>query len=168
MHKEPLTGQILAYNTEPEKLIGKYMGDMILIDRLAEFFPVDSWQWNEGEIIELDDIACAIHTGQPEEPDPFGHQWRHSYTENKSTQWHIGRILYFINHPEEIRNIELDNICNANYICPIPIIVDGNHRFMAALWLNDQGIMNKVHCLYGGRGDVLNYLTGKINSCPEE
>lgn len=47
--------------------------------------------------------------------------------ENKSTEWHIGRVLYFIKHPEEI---EVDNICNGKYICPIPVIIDGNHRFM--------------------------------------
>lgn len=49
----------------------EYKGDMILIDRLSEFFPVNSWQWNEGEVIELDDIACAIHEAQPEESEPF-------------------------------------------------------------------------------------------------
>ena len=40
-----------------------YTGDMILIDRLSEFYPVNSWSWNEGEVVELDDIACAIHEG---------------------------------------------------------------------------------------------------------
>ena len=39
---------------------------------------------------------------------------------------------------------------------------------MAAMWLNDQGKMNKVHCRYGGRLDVLDYLTGKLNECPDE
>lgn len=41
-----------------------YTGDMILIDRLSEFYPVNSWSWNDGEVIELDDITCAIHDGQ--------------------------------------------------------------------------------------------------------
>ena len=154
--------------TEGEKMEEEYKGDMILIDRLSEFFPVDSWQWNEGEIIELDDVTCAIHDGQSEESEPFGDTWKHPCMENKSTEWHIGRILYFINHPDEIRDIEIDNLCSGDYIFPAPKIIDGNHRFMAAMWLNDQGKMNKVHCRYGGRMDVLDYLTGKLNECPDE
>ncbi len=73
-----------------------------------------------------------------------------------------------INHPEEIRDIEIDNVCVDNYILPAPTIIDGNHRFMAAMWLNDQGKMDKVHCMYGGRMDLLDYLTGKTNECPDE
>lgn len=148
--------------------IEEYNGDMILIDRLAKFFPVENWEWNEGEIVELDDISCAIHEAQPEESVPFGDTWKHLCMKNKSTEWHIGRIIYFINHPEEIRDIEIDNVCNGNYICPIPTIIDGNHRFMAAMWLKDQGKMDKVHCMYGGRKDVLDYLTGESSECPDE
>ena len=76
--------------------IDDYTGDMILIDRLSEFYPVNSWSWNDGEVIELDDIACAIHEGQPEESEPFGDNWKHVCWESKPTEWHIGRILYFI------------------------------------------------------------------------
>ena len=68
-------------NEETDKLSDRakdsYTGDMILIDRLSEFYPVNSWQWNEGEIVELDDIACAIHDGQAEESEPFGDTWKH-------------------------------------------------------------------------------------------
>lgn len=27
-----------------------YTGDMVLIDRLSEFYTVNSWSWNEGEV----------------------------------------------------------------------------------------------------------------------
>lgn len=145
-----------------------YTGDMILIDRLSEFYPVNSWSWNEGEVVELDDIACAIHEGHPEESEPFGDTWKHPCMENKSTEWHIGRILYFIKHPEEIRDIEVDNLYSGDYIFPVPSIIDGNHRFMAAMWLQDQGKMSKVHCRYGGRMDLLDYLVGKTDICPDE
>lgn len=148
--------------------MSEFNGDMILIDRLSEFFPVKHWSWNTGEIIELNDIACAIHNAQPEESQPYGDTWKHPCIENKSTEWHIGRILYFINHPNEIRDIEVDNVCDYNYISPIPVIVDGNHRFVAAMWLHDQGKMDRVHCQYGGRQDLLNYLTGDSDELPEE
>ena len=88
--------------------------------------------------------------------------------EEKSTEYHIGRIIYFINHPEEIKDIIIDNLCMDYYIFPSPIIVDGNHRFVASLYLNEKGKMNKIHCRYGGRVDLLDYLTGDSNECPEE
>lgn len=144
----------------------EYKGDLILIDRLSEFFPVDSWQWNKGEVITLDDITCAIHEAQMEESEPFGDTFKHIRMESKSTEWHIGRIIYFINHPEEIRNIQLDNVCYNGRIFPIPTIIDGNHRFMAAMWLHDQCMMDKVHCEYAGRLDVLEYLTGENDIRP--
>jgi len=145
-----------------------YTGDMILIDRLSEFYPVNSWSWNDGEVIELDDIACAIHEGQPEESEPFGDNWKHPCMESKSTEWHIGRILYFIKNPDEIKDIEVDNLYSGDYIFPVPSIIDGNHRFMAAMWLQDQGKMSKVHCRYGGRMDLLDYMVGKTDVCPDE
>ena len=74
---------------------------------------------------------------------------------------HIGRILYFIKHPNEIRDLEIDNECNGSYILPQPVIVDGWHRYAAARWLFDQGELYKIHCRYGGRMDVLDYLQGK-------
>lgn len=138
----------------------EYKGDMILIERLSWFFPVNKWQWNKGEVIEVDDITRAIRAGQPEEPEPFGDTWKHICKESKSTEWHIGRIIYFINHPEDIRDIEIDNVCYNGRVYPTPIIIDGNHRFLAAMWLNDQGKMQKVHCEYSGRIDLLDYLTG--------
>lgn len=39
---------------------------------------------------------------------------------------------------------------------------------MAAMWLHDQGKMEKVHCMYGGRMDLLDYLVGKTDVCPDE
>ena len=38
-----------------------YTGDMILIDRLSEFYPVNSWSWNEGEVVELDELHKQCH-----------------------------------------------------------------------------------------------------------
>lgn len=143
-------------------------GDMILIDRLVDFFPVESWAQNEGEVVELNDISCAIHEGQVEESAPFGDTWKHLCMENMPTEWRIGRVIYFINLPEEIRDIELDNVWADDYVFPAPAIVDGNHRFMAAMWLNDQEKMDKIHCRYGGRMYLLEYLTGKTDECPDE
>lgn len=146
----------------------EYNGDMILINRLAEFYANGEMAWNDGETINLNDITDAICNMQPEESEAFGDTRKHPCKGNKSTKWHIGRIIYFINHPEEIKDIEIDNVCNGIYIDPIPVIEDGHHRFMAAMWLNNQGKLNTVHCMYGGRMDVLEYLIGSIDRCPTE
>ncbi|MED2945384.1 hypothetical protein P4284_23755 [Bacillus swezeyi] len=77
---------------------------------------------------------------------------------------HLRRILYFVENPNEIKGIQLDNEIFNDYILPKPIIVDGNHRMFAALHLN----FKYVHCRYGGRKDVLDYLTDKTNLKPTD
>lgn len=145
----------------------EYKGDIIRIDKLIEFFPTEHWEWDETGKIDLNDISIAILEGLPEIPDPYGDIWKHPVIEHKTRDWHIGRILYFIKHPDEIRDIEIDNECYDGYILPKPVIVDGWHRYAAARWLFDQGKLFKVHCMYGGRMDVLEYLQGKIDELNE-
>lgn len=140
----------------------EYDGDIIRIDRLIDFLPDESWEWDLQGEINLDDISIAIHSGLPQVPDPYGDTWNHPVLERRSRDWHIGRIIYFINHPDEIRDIDIDNECEGKYILQQPVIVDGWHRYAAARWLYDQGKLTKIHCRYGGRVDVLEYLQGKL------
>lgn len=147
---------------EPDK---KYDGDIIRIDRLAEFIPDNYWMWDETGKINIDDISGAIHKGVAEIPEPYGDTWKHPVSRQRSRKWHIGRIIYFINHPEEIRDIEIDNACDSyGSILPQPIIVDGWHRYAAARWLYKKQRLTKIHCLYGGRMDILEYLQGKTDN----
>ena len=142
------------------------MANMILIDRLAEFSVDGGFAWDENEIIDLEDISYAIHEAQPEEPEPFGDRW--TCIERKSKEWHIGRVIYFINHPNEITDIELigNRIDDENF--PLIYIMDGSHRFVAALWLQDQGKLDKIPCMYEGDMDLLDYLTGETDVYPDE
>lgn len=140
----------------------EYNGDIIRIDRLIDFLPDESWEWDLQGEINLDDISIAIHEALPENSEPYGDTWKHPVLERRSRDWHIGRIIYFINHPDEIRDIDIDNECDGKYILPKPVIVDGWHRYAAARWLYDQGKLTKIHCRYGGRVDVLEYLQGKL------
>lgn len=140
----------------------EYDGDIIRIDRLNDFLPDESWEWDLQGEINLDDISIAIHEALPENSEPYGDTWKHPVLERRSRDWHIGRIIYFINHPDEIRDIDIDNECDGKYILPKPVIVDGWHRYAAARWLYDQGRLIEIHCRYGGRVDVLEYLQGKL------
>lgn len=142
----------------------EYNGDIIRINRLIEFLPTKYWSWDGTKKIYLDDISAAIQKALPEISSPYGDTWKYPVTEHKSREWHIGRIIYFINHPDKIKNVEIDNECNGSYILPRSIIVDGWHRYAAARWLYSRGKLFKIHCKYGGRIDILEYLQGKTNS----
>lgn len=141
------------------ELLDEYNGDIILTERLTEFYP-NGFKWNE-KIITEEMVKSAIENGDTGINEEYGNQIAPKI---KSDEWHVSRIVYFVLHPEEIRNINIDNVARGMHICPIPIILDGNHRFFAAIVLK----MQKVHCLYGGREDLLDYLTGKTNICPTE
>lgn len=143
-------------------------GYMLRIDRLAEFLPRNYWQWNNGEIISLAAITQALHSKQIIEKQAFGDAWKGTCVNSKSTAWHIGRVLYFIKHSKEIKNLDIDNDCDGYCVYPRPVIVDGNHRFLAAMWLHAQGKLQKVHCFYCGRLDLLDYLTGVTDVVPIE
>lgn len=145
-----------------------YKGDMIKINRLIEFLPTEYWIWEGTGKIYLNDISSAIQDNIPEIPDPYGDTYKHPVTDQKSRNWHIGRIIYFINHPDEIKDIEIDNACNKNLILPKPILIDGWHRYAAARWLYDKHKLSEIHCKYGGRMDILQYLQGKTDSFNEE
>lgn len=79
--------------------------------------------------------------------------------------WDYGRIRYFY---EELLSgvtldaIEVDNECNFGRIYPVPILLDGHHR-LAASHLAEAPI---ILVSYGGRLDLLRYLTGKRKTCP--
>lgn len=141
----------------------EYNGDIIRIDRLLHFIPKDSFSWNKNEFIDFDDIEQAMKNNTSEISDPFGDTYKHIVTEEKDKNWHIGRIIYFIKHPDEIRDIEIDNQCYGMTIYPEPIIVDGWHRYAAAIYLYQHGELSEIHCRYGGRVDVLECLQGKID-----
>ena len=146
-------------------------GDMILTARFAEFYPENS-VWNDNPITD-DMIRMAIESGVAEEVAPFGNE--NVVSEQKKIvdrpdEWHIARIIYFINHPEEIKDIWIDNECyHSRYpgmscILPKPIITDGHHRYRAAAYLG----LEKSHCEYSGRTDLLEYLRGDVDECPVE
>ena len=138
----------------------EYNGDIIRLDRLIEFLPDEFWIWDETDNITLEDISAAIHDGLSEVNEPYGDTWEHPALEKKSREWHMGRIIYFINHPTEIRDIYLEEECWEGFLLPSTIINDGWHRYAAARWLYDQGKISVIHCRYGGRQDILDYLKG--------
>lgn len=121
----------------------KYSGDIILISRMIEYFPQKSFEWNANEPITLNDVQFAINHHLSEMAIPFGDTFKYP-PKKRTSQWHIRRILYFVNHPQEIKNIELDNESSTFDILPVPIIIDGYHRWMAARYLYELGSLHKI------------------------
>lgn len=79
--------------------------------------------------------------------------------------WHFGRVRHFY---DRIRNgltvdpIDVDNRCVHGHIYPIPVVLDGHHRLVAATLAR-----KRLAARYSGRIDLLDYLTGKRSRPPE-
>lgn len=140
--------------------------DVIRMDRILELIPTEHWEWDDSGKITLNDISIALNNGTVDTPQPYGDTYKYPVSEKKNRDYHISRILFFVKHKEQIKELDIDNMCDGYYIAPIPVIVDGWHRYAAAIWLYKKGELDKISCKYGGREDVLQYLRGEINELP--
>lgn len=79
--------------------------------------------------------------------------------------WDYGRIRHFYERLLDgatLDAIEVDNECDFGRIYPVPVLIDGHHR-LAASHLAGTTI---IPVSYGGRIDLLRYLTGARKTCP--
>lgn len=79
--------------------------------------------------------------------------------------WDYGRIRHFYEQllaGVMLDAIEVDNECNWGRIYPIPVLLDGHHRLAASHLAGTPIILVN----YGGRLDLLRYLTGARKTCP--
>jgi len=67
----------------------------------------------------------------------------------QTREWHLGRIKHFVNNPNLIDPITIDDNCCGNVQ-----IIDGNHRYLAKLILNH----DTIDCSYSGLVSTLDYL----------
>ena len=75
---------------------------------------------------------------------------------------HIARIRFFVENPERMDPISLDNEVYNGWFGR-PIVVDGHHRLIAAAILRRRRILAS----YSGLLSTLDYLTGKTRKAPE-
>ena len=139
----------------------------VLFDRLIDMAGIDVkeiWVWPGATPITLEDVLNKKRGGMQGNIEPYGDTWKHPVKKERDRDYHISRIIYFVDHPNEIDGIEVDNPCIDNGILPGCEIIDGWHRIAAALILK----LRKVNINYGGRSDVENYISGIINERPEE
>jgi len=143
----------------------------ILLDRFIKNSQIEiseGFEWIDNKPIIMQDIGNAVKNGTIGTAEPFGDRWKNWPKEVKDEQYHISRVIYFINHPEEIKDIEIDNRYwqdrYTSYIYPTSEIIDGWHRFAAAVYIG----LKEIDVIYGGRIDVLDYLMGKTDIEPTE
>ena len=65
---------------------------------------------------------------------------------------------------EDVDPISIDCECDRWSIYPVPVLLDGYHRLAGALLSGTETLL----AVYGGRVDLLNYLTGKRRNRPHE
>jgi hypothetical protein len=138
-------------------------GVVVSLNRLLESSRIDTTEleW-DGHIIKMIDVDNALAANRNGAEEPYGDGWGYPPKE-KTRQYHIDRVVYFVRHPEKIVDIQIDNETDGLYtILPIPIVVDGWHRLMAATYLG----LNAITIQYSGRNDVLDYLSGRSNDLP--
>jgi hypothetical protein len=83
---------------------------------------------------------------------------------NLPDAWDLGRVRHFyelLRAGKSIDPIDVDNECHNGFIYPVPIVLDGHHRLVAAALARA-----RIPVHYGGRIDLLDYLTGKRRTAP--
>ena len=139
----------------------------VLFDRLLDLAAIDvdqSWHWPDSDHFSLEEVITAHQQGLKSVDEPYGDTWKHPVLRLKDTEYHIRRIIYFLEHPDEISSIEVDNSYVGANILPDCLIVDGHHRIAAGIILG----LKYIDINYGGRGDVEDYISGRSDVRPFE
>lgn len=131
---------------------------VLLVDRLWALY-----SWPEGNL-PMRKMTLAKLLTYPAQPLYVSDEAR---TRKKpSRAWDYGRIRYFYEQLQadvDLAAIEIDNECSFfGQIYPVPIVLDGHHRLAASHLAGT----HFIRASYGGRIDLLRYLTGVRKTCP--
>ena len=114
--------------------------DLVNLNKLKEIIGTKIYWYPN--YIELKDVCNMIN--DVEEVNKQYQDWS-----EKSKEWHIGRIKYFVNNPNKITPITVDDGCNGDIK-----ILDGCHRYLAKLYLEHK----TIECFYSGLVSNLEWL----------
>lgn len=131
----------------------------ISVPRLYEYLPFDTFEWNKNGISLGDIDAARADMSFPRQSEPYSATFA-----EKGDDWHIGRILYFIDNPARVTPISLDCECDGGFVYALPVLLDGHHRYAAALVAQWPVIISA----FGGRVDLLKYLCCETDTPPQE
>lgn len=81
--------------------------------------------------------------------------------EDRDINYHLQKIRYFIDNGID-KPIDIDAFCRDNRIYNWPVIMDGRHRYIAAIMRGDKFIP----ATYSGPMGLMDYLTYQSNNKP--
>ncbi len=139
----------------------------VLFDRLIDMSGIDAkekWDWSDSQPFFLEDVLKEKERGLIGTKTPYGDTWKHPVKKPCDKKYHMARIIYFMENPQEITGIEVDNLCAYNSILPGCVIIDGWHRIAAGILIG----LKRINIEYGGRSDVEDYIKGISEKRPEE
>lgn len=137
--------------------VGAHVTSKVLVARLWETYP---WPERNLPMRKMTIEKLLTYPAQPDYVSDEKRTWK-----QPPRAWDYGRIRHFYERllaGETLDAIEVDNECDGRHIYPVPILSDGHHR-LAASHLAKVLI---IRANYGGRLDLLRYLTGKRKTCP--
>jgi hypothetical protein len=140
----------------------KFCPNRISIARLAEV-GIDPETWADPWGVGF--RASMVGEGKDLCDEPFAsNDWDQKW-EDWSPEKHAARVRFIMQSPETRKlPITLDCKCHANYILPLPVVLDGWHRLHAHWALGRK----TIHAEFGGRLDLWHYLRGISDELPEE
>jgi hypothetical protein len=138
------------------------MSDKILLSRLKYALGErEEMCWEEGKVT-LEDINQCLYSLEPIDKYYIIPLHREGNEQKYTKEWHIQRILYFVHNPNRITPLEIECQCFNGHISTILAIEDGNHRYLAAVFLG----LETIPISFGGRMDMLDYLKGERKDFP--
>lgn len=131
------------------------MSDIVIASRLWRLYhPQNAWAatFNGLTPVALQEVAPIAEYLDP----------AHRSLDDRA--WDLGRIRFFydeLGRGADLEPIDVDNVCDGGRIYPIPIVLDGHHRLIAAVLRR-----RRIRVEYGGRVDLLDYLKGQRRRPP--
>ena len=139
----------------------------ISVEKLLKAFTFGDCVFVDGAgTLNSEIIQDAIDNGIAEINEMYGDKYSNILATPRKREWHLGRIIYFINHPEELREIRIVPFTYRHKITEKPVIIDGHHRLASALYLYKTGKIKDVECIFTGFQNTYDFFTGKTDVCP--
>jgi hypothetical protein len=131
-------------------MIDKNKSCIILLSRLSNYITLkDACNYINIQTIDLAQLP-KIEASDEFKPET-----------HRTTKYHLQKIKYYIQNGID-KPIDIDCFCKGGTIHPIPVIIDGRHRYIAALLRRD----NKIKAIFSGDESLYKYLVGDSNLRP--
>lgn len=139
----------------------------ILLSRLREYLPTDIDPWSCEGSFNIDEVQALSWSEVQDMRPSVRLPYERFLSKGKHIGqgvWHEARIRWLMERPKHLAfPLEIDNLCGEGSVYPVPVLLDGWHRYFASCLLN----LKTVYISYGGRTDLLDYLAGKRKNPPE-